>query len=197
MIKVFVDDKPLVFDENFSDGNFIRYTKLPSPQQLTDDFRKSDIKGGFFMTLQVEHDFNQFISQFKVIAAAGGVILNDDDKLLMIKRLGKWDLPKGKMDEGESAEETALREVCEETGVCHAKIISHLDDTFHIYQLRGQYILKRTLWFRMISEGPEKIKPQTEEDILEVKWKNKDEVKTALKNSYGSVRELLSKYITD
>ncbi len=197
MIKVFVDDKPLVFAENFSDENYIRYTKLPSPQQLTDDFKKSDINGGFFMTHQVEHDFNQFSSQFKVIFAAGGVIFNDDDKLLMIKRLGKWDLPKGKMDEGESAEETALREVCEETGVCHAKIISQLDDTYHIYQLRGQYILKRTFWFRMLSETSEKIKPQTEEDILEVKWKNKDEVKTALKNSYGSVRDLLSKYITD
>ncbi|OQB60453.1 MAG: Diadenosine hexaphosphate hydrolase [Bacteroidetes bacterium ADurb.Bin141] len=197
MIKVFVDDKPLVFAENFSDENYIRYTKLPSPQQLTDDFKKSDINGGFFMTHQVEHDFNQFSSQFKVIFAAGGVIFNDDDKLLMIKRLGKWDLPKGKMDEGESAEETALREVCEETGVCHAKIISQLDDTYHIYQLRGQYILKRTYWFRMLSDTSEKIKPQTEEDILEVKWKNKDEVKTALKNSYGSVRDLLSKYITD
>ena len=197
MIKVFVDDKPLVFAENFSDENYIRYTKLPSPQQLTDDFKKSDINGGFFMTHQVEHDFNQFSSQFKVIFAAGGVIFNDDDKLLMIKRLGKWDLPKGKMDEGESAEETALREVCEETGVCHAKIISQLDDTYHIYQLRGQYILKRTFWFRMLSDTSEKIKPQTEEDILEVKWKNKDEVKTALKNSYGSVRDLLSKYITD
>lgn len=197
MIKVFVDEKPLVFAENFSDENYIRYTKLPSPQQLTDDFKKSDIKGGFFVTHQIKNDFNLFCSQFKVIFAAGGVIFNTDDKLLMIKRLGKWDLPKGKMDEGESAEETALREVCEETGVCHAKISSPLDDTFHIYQLRGQYILKRTFWFRMISEGPEKIKPQTEEDILEVKWKNKDEVKTALKNSYGSVRELLSKYITD
>lgn len=197
MIKVFVDDKPLVFAENFSDENYIRYTKLPSPQQLTDDFKKSDIKGGFFVTHQIENDFNQFSSQFKVIFAAGGVIFNADDKLLMIKRLGKWDLPKGKMDEGESAEETALREVCEETGVCHAKISSPLDDTFHIYQLRGQYILKHTFWFRMLSEGPEKIKPQKEEDILEVKWKNKDEVKTALKNSYGSVRELLSKYITD
>lgn len=197
MIKVFVDDKPLVFAENFSDENYIRYTKLPSPQQLTDDFKKSDINGGFFMTHQVEHDFNQFSSQFKVIFAAGGVIFNADDKLLMIKRLGKWDLPKGKMDEGESAEETALREVCEETGVCHAKIISQLDDTYHIYQLRGQYILKRTYWFRMLSDTSEKIKPQTEEDILEVKWKNKVEVKTALKNSYGSVRDLLSKYITD
>lgn len=197
MIKVFVDDKPLVFAENFSDGKFIHYTKLPSPQQLTDDFKKSDFTGGFFVTHQIKNDFNQFSSQFKVIFAAGGVIFNADDKLLMIKRLGKWDLPKGKMDEGESAEETALREVCEETGVCHAKIISQLDDTYHIYQLRGQYILKRTYWFRMLSDTSEKIKPQTEEDILEVKWKNKDEVKTALKNSYGSVRDLLSKYITD
>ena len=53
----------------------------------------------------------------KKIIAAGGLVFNDKNELLMIFRRGKWDLPKGKLDEGEDIEDCAVREVKEETGL--------------------------------------------------------------------------------
>jgi 8-oxo-dGTP pyrophosphatase MutT (NUDIX family) len=52
-----------------------------------------------------------------IIKAGGGIVVNEQNEVLLIYRRGKWDLPKGKLDDGETIEECALREVKEETGL--------------------------------------------------------------------------------
>ncbi|MEP7127957.1 MAG: NUDIX domain-containing protein, partial [Chitinophagales bacterium] len=114
-------------------------------------------------TILIVHDSSvtlekTFFSSYKLIYAAGGAVINDEAKLLMIFRKGKWDLPKGKVDRGETIRRAALREVEEETGVSDLKILGPIkflnqkqDCTYHTYELNGSQILKGTYWFKMRS----------------------------------------------
>ncbi len=130
---------------------------------------------------------NQIKSLFKVIKAAGGVVFNNENKVLMMYRLRKWDLPKGKRDDGEKSKETAVREVGEE---CNIKVVlgDKVCTTWHTYNQNGRTILKRTKWYKMKCVDDSKMKPQIEEDISELRWMEEIEVKKALANSYSSIR---------
>src|SRR6185295_2085187 len=75
--------------------------------------------------------WKKFCKQFTIIEAAGGLVLNTKKELLMIFRLNRWDLPKGKIEKNEEPSAAALREVCEETGVCDCEIIGELNSTYH------------------------------------------------------------------
>ena len=123
---------------------------------------------------------------FKVIKAAGGVVFNGDKLLLMFRR-GVWDLPKGKLDPGESSREGAAREVEEETGV-RVSVGERVCTTWHTYTLNGNRILKRTKWYRMSVLDDSRMAPQTEEDIEKLAWLNPRETKSALTNSFSSIR---------
>ena len=95
-------------------------------------------------------------------------------------RRGKWDLPKGKLDPGESLETCAQREVKEETGISHLELIRFLLVTEHEYEERGKLILKETHWWLMKTSGNQKLIPQTEEDITELKWIGPSDFKMVL-----------------
>src|ERR1700759_1274699 len=112
----------------------------------------------------------------KKIIAAGGLVLNDNNELLMIFRRGKWDLPKGKLDEGEKIEECAIREVAEETGLEHLTLEEKIYDTYHIDVQNTEEMLKRTAWYKMKGTSADKIKPQKEENILEAIWVKQNEL---------------------
>ncbi|WP_449401298.1 NUDIX hydrolase [Chryseobacterium wanjuense] len=115
----------------------------------------------------------EFQKLFRIIEAAGGVVNNPDGEILFIKRLGKWDLPKGKMEKGESREESAVREIEEETGLKEVELVRFINTTYHIYVERnGDKVLKCTHWFEMNFNGEDTSKPQIEEGITEVAWKN-------------------------
>ncbi len=194
MIKIFAGNKIFQFvnnAHNFS-GDVIKFENSINKDTLSEIL--SDLKSKEIALLcdNIETGVREFSKMFTYIAAAGGVVYNHEKKLLLIHRLGKWDLPKGKMENGESPETSAMREVCEETGVCNLKIIKPLQDTYHIYQQNGEYILKRTYWFEMISMSATNLLPQTEENITEVKWMTKAEVNVAMQFSYASIRHLLS-----
>jgi 8-oxo-dGTP pyrophosphatase MutT (NUDIX family) len=128
---------------------------------------------------------------YRPIDAAGGVVLNENDNVLMIFRRGKWDLPKGKRDEGEDIADCALREVSEETGIQKLRLSSKICDTYHIYAQNGETLLKRTAWYRMKSSSSEKLVPQKEENILEAKWISSSELGPIVYKSYEAVREVL------
>ncbi|MCX6248435.1 MAG: NUDIX domain-containing protein [Bacteroidetes bacterium] len=132
-----------------------------------------------------------FFSLFKRIEAAGGWVKNERGERLFIFRLGKWDLPKGKLSGKEKVEEAALREVMEETGLKKVLITGPLPSTYHIYTRKGKQILKQTRWFEMEADSKQSLVPQTEEDISEVKWVKKKDVEKVLLNSYGSIIELV------
>jgi 8-oxo-dGTP pyrophosphatase MutT (NUDIX family) len=113
--------------------------------------------------------FHEFVHSLKMIQAAGGVV-SLGGKALFIFRFGRWDLPKGKMELGESPEQTALREVEEECGVGGLKLERSFSDTFHIYPYEGQYVVKQTFWFGMSTCHSGLLKPQIEEGIEKVAW---------------------------
>ncbi len=126
---------------------------------------------------------------FRIIKAAGGVIFKQDKLLLMFRR-GVWDLPKGKLDDGESSRQGAVREVLEETGV-RVAIGDRICTTWHTYALNGNRILKRTKWYRMSVVDDSRMAPQTAEDIEKLAWLDSREVKLALTNSFSSIRYVI------
>jgi 8-oxo-dGTP pyrophosphatase MutT (NUDIX family) len=135
-----------------------------------------------------------FQAQHTVIKAAGGMVIDQAGKLLVIKRLGMWDLPKGKIESGENPEQAALREVEEECGIDHLDIISQLPDTFHCYRLDEQKMLKQTYWYEMRYRDSLPPSPQFEEDITEVRFMDADEVEHAMKQTYPSLLPLFNTY---
>lgn len=133
-------------------------------------------------------------SMFDLIDAAGGLV-KKDDKYLFIRRLGKWDLPKGKMEDDEKFKETAVREVEEECSV-KAGLVKKITTTWHYYQQRsGDKILKRTKWYLMNCLDDSQMKPQLEEDIEQIAFFEKDEIKENLQNSYNSIRFVFQRYL--
>ena len=135
----------------------------------------------------------QVKKMFKIIKAGGGVVKNNNDQILFIYRLKKWDLPKGKLDKGETIRECAKREVEEETKVkvnLKQKIIS----TWHTYTRNKKFILKKTTWFKMDCVDDSKMKPQKKEKIEKVEWMNNSTIKEILLNSYKTLNHVMIEY---
>ena len=128
---------------------------------------------------------------YKPIDAGGGIVMNEKGQILMIFRRGKWDLPKGKRDEGESMEECALREVTEETGLRHLTLGDKICDTYHIYSQHRENMLKCTAWYHMKASSIEKLVPQREENILDARWIAIPNLAPILFKSYEAIREVL------
>jgi 8-oxo-dGTP pyrophosphatase MutT (NUDIX family) len=126
-----------------------------------------------------------------LIHAAGGMVINERGEVLFMFRRGKWDLPKGKQDRGETLEACALREVEEETGVRNLEIKKFLMITEHFYQERGESILKKSHWYLMSCSSAQKLVPQTEEDITELRWIGPADIKIVERNTYPAILDVL------
>ncbi len=131
----------------------------------------------------------------KTIVAAGGLVMNDNKELLMIFRRGKWDLPKGKLDEGETIEQCAVREVKEETGLKDVELKTFTGKTYHEYDDEhiNNNVIKETHWYEMLATGNQKLIPQTSEGIDSVEWVSHEKIKDKLNNSYKNIAEIISK----
>ena len=131
----------------------------------------------------------------KTLIAGGGLVFNEKGELLMIFRRGKWDLPKGNLDNGETIEHCAIREVKEETGLINVIIGEFIDVSFHDYfdTYLDEEVIKETHWFAMKAIGGQKLIPQLEEDITEIKWVSDLELKKCLLDSYDNVVEIIKK----
>ena len=125
--------------------------------------------------------------------SGGGVVKNAKNELLFIFRHGKWDLPKGKTEWGESMEETALREVQEECGITSLKIIRPLPSTYHVYKLKGKWALKHTWWYYMQYTGTAAPIAQEEESITDVRWFAIGDLFIPFDNIYKSIADLVFK----
>ncbi len=147
------------------------------------------------ITGDVETIWLQFRSFFNELPAAGGLVTSDN-KYLFIFRRGKWDLPKGKIDEGESPHEAALREVSEETGLKEINIKQQLPSTWHIYYSEfdppgSKPILKETKWFLMEAAPDQELIPEQDEEIEQVCWFDSSGFDTVFRNTYQSLRNML------
>jgi len=191
MYKVFVNESPLILTNQRPDNsngnvftledNAIHYAITSLAKNLLD--RAYIFEPG--------HDIlDKFISKIPMIVAAGGLVKNAKGKVLFIYREGKWDLPKGKLDKGESMEDAAIREVEEETGVQDLTVTQYLQTTYHIFKRNGRFKLKKVIWFEMSTHYAGKLLPQGEEGITKVKWKGPKKAKKALENSYRNIRIL-------
>jgi 8-oxo-dGTP pyrophosphatase MutT (NUDIX family) len=193
MYKVFIYGHPIIFStKHFSKLNLIEFDGEDDDAKLLKIIESMEDKalspGVQIVCENPEKLWKKFNQHYKIIEAAGGAVVKDK-KLLAIYRLGKWDLPKGKMERGESKEESAIREVEEECGISGLKIIKELPTVYHTYTLQGKRILKVTYWFEMTTDFDGELKPQTEEDITDVKWV--EDVNEVLANTYESLDEML------
>lgn len=137
--------------------------------------KNKELKTLYILSSKVEKLKEDFFSLFKIVEASGGLVLNEKSQILMIYRKGFWDLPKGKIETGETKSGTALREVKEETGLRKLSIIDKLPTTYHTYKGRsGKKILKPSHWYVMFSTDLSKLKPQYSEQIELAEWKTID-----------------------
>ncbi len=179
MYKVFVNEKKLLLSK-YPDSieKNLRYEGFASLEIAFDLLQNTSCPELNVYGENIDEMWEDFTHMFKVIEAAGGVVYNKNKEILFIKRLGKWDLPKGKIEKGESLEQAALREVEEETSLSELILEEFINHTFHLYTERnGERVLKTTYWFRMTYLGEKPAKPQIEEGITDVSWKNNEQIK--------------------
>ena len=131
--------------------------------------------------------------QLKTIIAAGGLVFNEKNELLMIYRRGKWDLPKGKLDEGERIEDCAVREVMEETGLKEITRGALLTISYHTYfdKWVGEEVIKETHWYKMTASSEQSLIPQIEEDIELIRWVSGTALEECLQDSYENIVEVV------
>lgn len=194
MYKIYINDKLLVilkkedlilFKTKF---DVIDYKSIPL--LIDNKIPSTGTKGWAVFSPDPKKVMNSLLREFKFIEAAGGVVQNNAHEYLFIFRRNKWDLPKGKVDEGESIEEAAIREVKEECGIHNLEIQKKLAETWHFYIEREQPILKKTYWFNMWSDDKE-VTPQLEENITKAIWLSKENFSLIRKNTYPSIIDLI------
>jgi 8-oxo-dGTP pyrophosphatase MutT (NUDIX family) len=151
-------------------------------------------KSEFFYVLT--NDAKAFLKQVKqsvkVIEAAGGLVKNENKELLFIYRNNKWDLPKGKIEKGETVKQAAVREVEEECSIIVAKRDEKICKTYHVYIYKDEVVLKKTHWYKMKARGQNNLKPQKEEGITDVRWFKPNDIDSIVTNTFPSIMDVLA-----
>jgi 8-oxo-dGTP pyrophosphatase MutT (NUDIX family) len=200
MYKIFQENKALVFPK--IEGDSLKFDATPQESDRYDaellcDFLPEWLDdhdpGDTFIHEVGENAVVQALKEtFRMAPAAGGIVMKDG-KFVSIVRKGIPDLPKGHVEQGETPEEAALREVEEETGIGNLKIVKALPTTWHCYLEHEEWTLKPTYWYLMSTIEDIQPKPQTEEGITEIKLIGNEEIEDFLKNTFRSISEILGK----
>jgi 8-oxo-dGTP pyrophosphatase MutT (NUDIX family) len=202
MYKIYINDTPLFLIEEAQLKNWhsaddrhmvARYPgKAKWIMAYVDMLEKSDrFDSVTLYSKNQEQLWQDFRSLFDLIEAAGGLVVNPQMEILFILRKRYWDLPKGKIDEGESVNSAAVREVMEETGLQEVDIVFPLPTTYHTYRLKKRRILKKTYWFAMTAPE-QRLIPQTEEDIEQAIWMDLETFQSQPRKIYGNIQDLLN-----
>ncbi len=206
-IKIYFNDKPLFLCDSIGeviepfvhhdDAIFIDELDSHTVKSMIHEMQLEKIHAGVFFHPDLEILKKTFFKKFTLVQAAGGLVKNENDDVLMIFRRGKWDLPKGKLDKGENLEDCALREVREETGLVDVKLENPLLVTYHTYHEGTRFILKESHWYTMKAKGEHALTPQTEEDIHEIKWVAKKEIPSYMPLVFPSIRDVLEAWLPE
>ena len=199
MYKIFYQDRVIFLTDDFVSafknnyGLFYKYYDRKELQDLLKLFGYlTKIKKLYIFHDNLEHLFAEFTTMFTHVRAAGGLVRSHSGNVLVFNRRGKWDLPKGKIDKGESEEETAVREISEECGIHDLALGALITRTYHTYFDKGKPYLKETAWYHVNFSGDEEsVVPQTQEDITEIIWLPPDELTMILGNTWLSVIDVL------
>jgi 8-oxo-dGTP pyrophosphatase MutT (NUDIX family) len=196
MYKIFINDKPFILTkEPVTDAMYLNLPRFTyESENLMAHVRSAEEMSSNGLQLicsDLDKAWKEFNLHFKSIEAAGGLVFNPENHLLIIKRLGKWDLPKGKIDPGEKTEEAAIREVEEECGISKLHIVEKLTVSYHSYKLHGHRFLKVTHWFLMNSIFKGRLVPQEEENITEATWVDLSLINVAEMDTYNSIKDIL------
>jgi ADP-ribose pyrophosphatase YjhB (NUDIX family) len=198
MYKFFFNDRTVILTDDFIKnfqlryGLFYKFRNAEDLSELVDFYRKlKRINTLFIFHYDIEELRDVFKSCFHSIEAAGGLIRDSRDRILIIKRRDKWDLPKGKLNKNENPRQAALRETEEECGLQNLQIRDQLISTYHTYILDEQHILKKTYWYDMLYTGTKEPVPETGEDITEIRWFKQDELSVVCTNTYLTVLDVL------
>jgi 8-oxo-dGTP pyrophosphatase MutT (NUDIX family) len=202
MLKIFFNNKPLFIVDQITseveeylhheDTVFIDEFNSHTVKAMLHEMNLQKIHAGVFMHEDTVAVFNAIKKKYTFIQAAGGFVHTDDHNLLMIFRRGKWDLPKGKRDDGEDLETCALREIKEETGLQQVKSEGNLTTTYHTYHQDGRYWLKESHWFMVHSTKQTEFIPQLEEDIEKCVWVPIDQLAPYMENTLGSIIDVVT-----
>lgn len=191
-IKVYFDRKEICFSTDRPSGEGVVYEVdycMSDADALIRMFETADciwVRSDF-----PQETFDRFSRGFSKVDAAGGVVRRQDGVVMMIHRRGRWDLPKGHVEKGETFRQAAVREVEEECGLSGVRIVRHITDTRHIYNTYGKWEMKLTRWFEMRYDGYKAATPQAAEDIVKAEWLSGEELRVAIHSSYKTIEQVI------
>lgn len=193
MQKIFVGNKPIRLTTKVEPETDFKNFLI---ETVNIDLVLSTLKKDKYKSVHLigkDHDslLEAFLGLLPNVIAGGGKVINKNGKILFIFRNGKWDLPKGKVEPNETIDQTALREVEEETGVQGLIITKPLDITYHIFKRNNDYQIKKTYWFEMYSDYTGEFTPQLKEGITKVKWIGPKKLSKVRENSYANIEKLI------
>ncbi|PUZ21733.1 NUDIX hydrolase [Chitinophaga parva] len=196
---IFIDERPLILSDSIHgiSPEFLNaplFTKPDRPQVTSciHDLQTGKFAATVLIDPNVDGLLETVKSHYTVLTAGGGLIVNTDGDVLLMFRRGKWDLPKGKLDPGETIEQCAIREVAEETGLLSITLEHKITETYHYYAHKDQPLLKHTVWFHMRFTGTELTIPQIEEDIMDIQWIKPENVGKYMQYSYQNIRAVFA-----
>ena len=201
-IKIYFGDKPLFLCDEINeeiepyihhdDTMFMDELDKHAVKTMIFEMQQSNIHAGVFKHHSLEELQKVFFKKFHLVKAAGGLVKHEAHEVLMIYRKGKWDLPKGKLDNGETLEKCAVREVEEETGLTGVILLSPIMITYHTYHEGTKFILKESHWYSMKSKKDMHFTPQQEEGITEIKWFDKSSLNKILSKTYPMIKDVIT-----
>ena len=186
MYKVFLNDRLIILStqKDFGSGFTSMPIKKTNLQKVLNKVESGKLKNLNLYHKKEEKLLKHLKKKLKTVIAGGGLVINKNGEILFIYRKGRWDLPKGKTEKNETIEESAVREVIEETQVKDLIVKKLIQPTYHIIKSNDSYKLKETFWFEMHTPYTGELKPETSEDIEQAVWKDLEGTKSALMDTY-------------
>jgi len=202
MLKIHIQNKPLYLSDQVNEEIndylhrqetlFIDELNPAGVRTMVQELEKPEYYAGVYLHKNLDELLNAFKAELTVIQAAGGLVYTEQSEILLIFRKGKWDLPKGKLDEGEDLEECALREIEEETGAQNLTLEKPLHITYHTYHEKGKHILKESHWYLIRTPKATELQAQTEEDIEKCEWVPSSNLATYIANMHASIIDVIN-----